>query len=226
MATASIVGLVASAGSAHASLATTARVSLTSDGSQVTSASYSRATPPPSAATVAFVSSAANLVPADTNGQPDLFLRDVPTGTIERVNVTSDEAQTSSSLIYDVDVSGDGRYVAFSSNATTLVPNDTNNAADTFVRDRILGTTTRVSVDKEQRQAHSSAPVSISANGQKIAFVSSSPVVGGCAVYVRDQTLATTLSTNVTFDGSATNGCGDGPSLSPDGALRGLRFNE
>src|SRR5438067_2367503 len=44
-------------------------------------------------------------------------------------------------------VSADGRYVAFYSQATNLVPGDTNGTFDVFVRDLLTNTTTRVSVD-------------------------------------------------------------------------------
>src|SRR3954451_20360829 len=50
-------------------------------------------------------------------------------------------------------ISGDGRFVAFTSNATNLVPGDTNDAQDVFVRDRQAGTTERVSVSSTGRQA-------------------------------------------------------------------------
>src|SRR3712207_3259123 len=43
-------------------------------------------------------------------------------------------------------ISDDGRYVAFTSSATNLVANDTNDRTDVFVRDRQTGTTERVSV--------------------------------------------------------------------------------
>ena len=38
-------------------------------------------------------------------------------------------------------ISADGRFVAFNSDATNLVPGDTNGARDVFVRDRQTGTT-------------------------------------------------------------------------------------
>src|SRR5690349_7429247 len=70
-------------------------------------------------------------------------------------------------------VSGDGRFVAFQSRAANLVPGDTNGATDVFVRDRLLGTTTRVSVASDGGQAAgSSFSPSISADGRRVAFVS------------------------------------------------------
>jgi Tol biopolymer transport system component len=113
------VGLLMPTGVADAAPSTTSRVSLASDGVQGTSASFSP-TISGDGRYVAFVSSAPNLVSGDTNGRPDVFVRDRVGGTTERVNVTSDGTQTSASLIGRVAVSGDGRYVAFTSNATTL----------------------------------------------------------------------------------------------------------
>jgi hypothetical protein len=73
-------------------------------------------------------------------------------------------------------ISADGRWVAFESTATTLVPGDTNAHSDVFVRDRLTGRTTRVSVAPDGSEAKggysgSHAP-QISANGRFVAFVS------------------------------------------------------
>jgi Tol biopolymer transport system component len=86
---------------------------------------------------VAFHSVAGNLVVNDTNGSEDVFLRDRQNGTTERVNVTSSGAQVSGNIDgFPAWISDDGRFVAFSTSAPDLVPMDTNNAYDVFVRDR------------------------------------------------------------------------------------------
>ena len=84
---------------------------------------------------VAIHSYAYNLVPGDTNGSSDVFLRDRQTGTTERVSVDSGGAQANN-LSYLPSISADGRYVAFYSAATDLVPGDTNGFVDILVRDR------------------------------------------------------------------------------------------
>ena len=91
-------------------------------------------------------------------------------------------------------VSGSGRYVAFASEASTLVPGDTNGASDVFVRDRLTGTTTRVSGG-----AGPSGAPSISGDGRIVAFASRSPdlVPGdvngrGLDVYVHDRATGVT----------------------------------
>ena len=118
---------------------------------------------------VAFCSLADNLVPGDTNGVADTFVRDRLDGTTERVSVSSDEIQANGvscgkvlpwhwerySGRGSVIISADGRFVVFDSSATNLVAGDTNGAPDTFVRDRLSGATERVSVDSDEQQLDS-----------------------------------------------------------------------
>src|SRR5581483_8759234 len=105
-------------------------------------------------------------------------------------------------------VSADGRYVAFASDATNLVPGDTNNATDVFVYDRQAKTTTRVSVAAGGGQAgDASFSPSLSGDGSVVAFVSRSAdlvagdTAGGEDVFVRD--LAAGKTTRVSGGGSA-----------------------
>ena len=94
---------------------------------------------------VAFKSWASNLVPNDTNWAPDIFVRDRVAGTTERVSVSTTGEEGNNSSNYAT-ISADGRYVAFFSWATNLVPNDINSIQDVFVHDRQTGTTVRASV--------------------------------------------------------------------------------
>jgi len=94
---------------------------------------------------VVFTSWSSNLVPGDTNGADDVFLRDRTTGTTERINVSAGGGEASGASWLGA-VSPDGRYVAFDSNAPDLIAGDTNNAWDIFVRDRVADETYRVSV--------------------------------------------------------------------------------
>src|SRR6266850_5202556 len=71
----------------------------------------------------------------------------------QRVSIDSRGAQANDSSAWQ-SISGDGRYVAFISWATNLVPGDTNGTNDIFVRDRLLGTTERVSVSSSGAQAN------------------------------------------------------------------------
>ena len=114
---------------------------------------------------VAFRSDATNLVPGDTNGRADVFVRDRKKGTTTRVSVNSagDEGNDDSAR---ASVSQNGRFVAFESLASNLVTGDLNNERDIFVHDRKTGATTRVS--------DSGSEPSLSASGRFIAFGSDS----------------------------------------------------
>lgn len=107
---------------------------------------------------VVFVSYDATLVPDDTNGKGDLFLRDLDTGVLERVSVGTGGVQGNGTVTLrelDASASRDGRYVYFQSYASNLVPFDSNGMEDAFVRDRLTGTTFRVSVGPGETQANS-----------------------------------------------------------------------
>ena len=82
---------------------------------------------------VAFVSLAHNLVPGDSNEAWDVFVRDLRRGTTERASVAAngEEADLQSLSSW---LSPSGRLVAFSSQATNLLPADTNTTEDVFVR--------------------------------------------------------------------------------------------
>jgi len=82
---------------------------------------------------VAFSSDAFNLVPNDTNNLPDVFVHDRRTGNTTRISVAGLDNQANSGS-FEPALSADGQYVAFVSEATNLVPNDTNGRADVFVR--------------------------------------------------------------------------------------------
>lgn len=114
------------------------------------------------------------VVADDTNGVHDVYVRSLVDGSVERVSVAQDGTQgTLASL--DFAVSYDGRYVAFSSAADTLVPGDTNATWDVVVRDRRLGRNTRVTVSPTGVQADpfsSSGEVAISWSGRTVAFQS------------------------------------------------------
>lgn len=122
---------------------------------------------------VVFESDATNLVPGDTNGDTDVFVRDLATGTTHRASVSSLGIEANGSSL-NARISPDGRYVFFVSNASNLVAGDTNGRQDAFVWDGRNGTTTRVSVSSSGVQAN--GPTwwgDISAGGRFIAFLSS-----------------------------------------------------
>jgi Tol biopolymer transport system component len=180
---------------------TTTRVSVTNAGGQANTTALIGDPPAISddGRYVAFQSYATNLVSGDTNGAPDIFVRDRTGLTTRRVSVTNSGGQANG-WSYQPAVSGDGRYVAFSSAATNLVSGDTNARRDIFVRDRVGNTTARMSVTSGgvQGNGDSTGP-SINTNGRYVAFTSSATnlVTGdtnaASDAFVRDRTgLATT----------------------------------
>jgi Tol biopolymer transport system component len=124
---------------------------------------------------VVFPSSASNLVPQDTNRGVDVFVRDRVARVTQRVSVGPGGRQAKGNNAFNDSpaVSRSGRYVAFSSFATNLVPADTNRGLDVFVRDRVARVTRRVSLGPDGRQGRGfSGDPSISADGRYVAFES------------------------------------------------------
>jgi len=121
---------------------TTERVSVTSLGVQADNESFSPAISS-DGRYVAFRSEATNLVLIDTNNSSDIFVHDRLTGLTERVSVASDGTQANGDSISPA-ISSDGRFVAFSSKASNLVVDDTNNKVDIFLHDRQTDTTERI----------------------------------------------------------------------------------
>ncbi|NES67172.1 MAG: hypothetical protein F6K24_18930 [Okeania sp. SIO2D1] len=121
---------------------------------------------------IAFESAANNLVIGDTNNQTDIFITDRQTQTTNIVSVNSFGFGGNLNSFHP-SVSGDGRFVTFASNATNLVPGDSNNTTDIFLRDLLTFTTTRISVDSLGNQSNAaSINPTISADGRFIAFES------------------------------------------------------
>lgn len=183
-----VVGLsLGTAGAAAAAPgATTSRVSVSSSGAQGFRSSEGAALSG-EGRYVAFASLARNLVPGDTNLVEDVFVRDRLAGVTSRVSVGPGGRQANGASSIP-SISADGRYVAFMSDASNLVAGDTNHAADIFVRDRVAGTTRRVSIGQGGQQA----------NG-----ASSFPALSGDGLHVAFQSAASNLvpgDTNGTFD--------------------------
>jgi Tol biopolymer transport system component len=120
---------------------------------------------------VAFNSWSDNLVPRDTNGQPDVFVRDLARGLTRRITVDTAGEQADGSFAFVADISKDGRYILFNSDAGNLVPGDTNEQGDAFVHDRRHGITTRVSVGADGGELpRGGGGYGISADGRYVAF--------------------------------------------------------
>jgi Tol biopolymer transport system component len=203
---------------------TTTRVSFDSAGNQANDAS-DRVSISADGRFVAFTSDASNLVPGDTNGDPDIFVRDRLTNTTTRVSVNSAGNQGNVRSLFNApSISADGRFVAFESRASNIVPGDTNDGLDIFVRDTLTNTTTRVSFDSAGNQGNSSSESpSISADGRFVAFTSrASNIVPGDTnsrgdIFVRDRLTNTTTRVSVDSAGNQRNIDSYSPSISADG---------
>jgi len=217
-----------------------------------------------------FRSDASNLVPGDTNGKTDAFIRDRRTGKTHRIpptgvgvfqGVLSADGRYAvlsaggNVFRYDLrrhhllrltaganswsdsgSVSADGRFVAFTSNASNLVHGDTNKLPDVFVRDVRTGKTTRVSVTSAgnqgvgKRYSNGSNAPTISSDGRRIAFHSDmrnlvpGDTNGVFDIFVHDRLTGKTQRVSVSSSGRQANAeCGPGMSFSADG--RYVAFN-
>lgn len=194
---------------------------------------------------VAWHSFAANLVPGDTNGQPDVFVRDVCFGATAgcvpatiRASVAANGSQSNERDELFPSISADGRFVVFTSFANNLVPGDTNDRADIFVRDTCVSgaaactpDTARVSIAFQGAQAdNGSFEHSISGDGRLVAFSSlagnllpSGPTLPK-HIYLRDtcqgaptNCIPTTILLSVTPDRFIGDGISELPAISADG---------
>jgi len=121
---------------------------------------------------VAFASDATNLVATDTNAARDIFLYDNQTTTV-RLLSKSQQGVQGNAASNNPAISGDGRWVAFSSDATNLVIGDTNLYSDIFAVDTVTGMVTRISVSSAGAQSNgASFKPAISQDGRYVVFES------------------------------------------------------
>jgi Tol biopolymer transport system component len=161
---------------------------------------------------VSFASKATNLVPRDGNGVADVFVRSLKRNRTERVSVDSRGRQQRAAVAEPFtqisDISGNGRYVVFDSDAANLVRADANRHTDVFLRDRKRHTTVLVSASSLNVQGDndSFSPL-ITTDGRIVAFQSlATNMAPGDGpredVFVRDLAQRTTSVVGVAADGS------------------------
>jgi Tol biopolymer transport system component len=172
---------------------------------------------------IVFDSQATNFVADDENGFRDVFLRDLEAEVTERISLDAAGLEADGDS-FEPSISGDGRFVAFTSEATDLVLGDSNGVKDVFVRDLESHTTSRISVDSggSQADAASFAP-SISGDGRYVAFASDAANLAGgdsngtTQIYVHDRESGATTRASVDANGSGGNLASLDPYISSDG---------
>jgi Tol biopolymer transport system component len=174
---------------------------------------------------VAFTSAASNLIRHDTNGEWDVFVRDLTMKKTRRVSVSSTRTEGDGQSM-SPSISADGTRIAFTSWSRNLVPSDTNHRGDVFVRDLTARTTRLVSVSSTERQGNKvSFSPSMSGNGRYVAFDSlASNLVNGDTnstndVFVRDLSTGKTRRASVATGGAEGNGPAVAPSISFGGSF-------
>ncbi len=171
---------------------------------------------------VAFESQASNLVNGDTNYQNDIFLRDLAGGFTHRISISTAGAQ-GNMRSFEPQFSGNGRYVCFMSEAKTLIPGDTNNFTDVFVRDLQTSQTLRVSRGRLTSQVQNHCRNGrISSSGRFVVFENDSNNLvlddnNGCSDVFRSDWLADTGYATVSYCEPKTNSLGCLPSISATG---------
>lgn len=175
---------------------------------------------------VGFESFSSNLVPGDTNNVYDVFVHDRVSGETERVSVSSSETQASTHPnggSYSLPaISGDGRVVAFYSDASNLVPGDANQIGEVFVRDLDADRTERASVatDGTETDGEAVGP-RLSPDGRFVGFWTTGRLGPGDTnvwfdSYIHDRLLGATERVSVGSDGAEGDGDATGPVLGPD----------
>jgi Tol biopolymer transport system component len=210
----------------------TVRVSVASGGMQATGGASGDAAISADGRFVAFESTATNLVAGDTNAAPDVFVHDLQTGTTEQVSIATAGTGANDRAL-DPAISADGSRIAFQSAASNLVRGDANTATDIFVRDRVAGTTERVSLSSagEEHRGPSIDPA-ISGDGRYVSYyVVDCALIPGDAclsapvgdknatvnVYVRDLASGSVERVSSAHDGAEPSSWSYDPTMSFDG---------
>jgi uncharacterized repeat protein (TIGR01451 family) len=181
----------------------------------------------PDGSQIAFTSHASDLVPTDSNGQGDVFVRDLGAGTTRLVSANAAGTDTAAGLSEDPVFSPDGSEIAFTSTAADVGPPDAGDRTDLYLRSVETGETTLVSVNAAGTGGGNqhSVVAAFSPDGSRIAFMSQASDLGPrdtngtlFDVYVRDRATATTTLVSSTADGTDSgNAPSEDPEFSADG---------
>ncbi|MDH4111197.1 MAG: hypothetical protein OEV60_00765 [Actinomycetota bacterium] len=157
---------------------------------------------------VVFETTATNLLPSDANGPTsDIVLFDAASGSLSLVSRRGVTGVQGDGDSFAPTISADGTRIAFGSEASNLVGNDTNGKTDIFVRDLVDGKTTRASTNSSDRQGNNASfDAVIAPTGNHVAWSSiASNLVSGDTNGVRDVFMKN-LTSGKTIRVSVTNG--------------------
>ncbi|MFJ6621790.1 TolB family protein [Kitasatospora sp. NPDC091335] len=199
----------------------TARISETAKGAQLNGASSALGLSDDGRFAL-FTSAATDLLPGPgTPNTDEIYVRDLRNGHVERISVAADGSRLNAPTT-DASISGDGRYVAFTTAATNVVPGQVAHDSDLFVRDRWTGRTELIATD-----GNSTSP-SLSRDGRHLAYVSTrtdpDPELNRphSDVFVTDRRTRTTRLVSAGADGGATDDSSYNPTISADGSTIGF----
>lgn len=173
---------------------------------------------------IAFHSSASNLQVGDTNNNNDVFVRDRQAGQTVQASAASNGDLANTWSAYPA-ISDNGRFVAFRSYASNLVPDDTNNTYDVFVRDLETNQTQRVTVayDGTQEAINSGIdPNALSGDGRFIVFEAYSRLTADDTnnfsdIFVRDLKTGQIALVSKAYNGASANNHSFRAAISADG---------
>ena len=184
------------------------RVSTTSSGFQTANGSNFNSQISADGRYVVFASDATNVVSGDSNNKTDIFRKDLQTGTIVLVSAQADGMPIADEGSSGPQISADGRYVLFKSDATNLVAGDTNGNTDIFRKDLLTGALIRVSTasDGSQIDVYSEMP-QFGPDGNSVIFSSDSDLyVAGDANGASDIFLKNLVTELITCLSTASDG--------------------
>ncbi|MEU3565069.1 hypothetical protein [Kitasatospora sp. NPDC006786] len=226
-ATAVAAGAALPAAEARPPKGDTARVSETAKGGQINGRSIAIGLSEDGRSAL-FTSTAADLLPGPgTPNAEEVYVRDLRNGHVERVSVADDGSRLDAPTA-DASISADGRFVAFSTSATNVVPGQPRRFSDVFVRDRWTGRTELVTGGGSgDDEGYSDSP-SLSRDGRYVAYTSNRTDLAPGSdprhfnVLITDRWTGTTRVVTTGADGGAANNTSYGVTISADGATVGF----
>lgn len=183
---------------------------------------------------IVYASNATNLIGGDTNGFTDIFVFDRGLGAVARASITFNEIQTNGPSYKPV-ISGDGRFVAFRSQASNIVANRSSTQPDIFLFDRAGQPGARMaqinvhSNGTPANQEDNNGRIAINSNGNFIAFDSiATNLVGNDTngrrdIFLRDRTTNKTTRISLGLNGAQANGHSSHPAISATGRYIAFR---